>query len=425
MRASARSVWASISRALLAREMPWSRSNVVEPTSAWSFPAPSPASRIRSASSSSATCSSERSRVTSSFRSPRTSASSAAVQGFSPGLTASCLACAFPAFLAGAFFAGAFFAGAFFAGAFLAGAFLAGAFVAGAFFAGAFLAGAFFAGAFFAGAFFAGAFFAGAFFAGAFFAGAFFAGAFFAGAFFAGAFFAGAFFAGAFFAGAFVAAADSAPLGDLRDMVDVTFFAAAAAILFAVERAMDAVASLNLVWPPPHACGEDMPCLPLHQLSTPRPCGPAVAERRFGCPASVAARVWCGAGLRGAGLRGEGTPWSHDASIRAAFRHMRTALWDVIQPAHQQRAPGTRRYDVGRRDSSLTWSNRVPTPHQQALCRLHSVHTPGKEASRPSRSSGRLRLHRKRCGRTSGRARPFSPTTNAGRRNPADDREHD
>src|SRR5680860_1184909 len=375
MRASARSVWASISRALLAREMPWSRSNVVEPTSAWSFPAPSPASRIRSASSSSATCSSERSRVTSSFRSPRTSASSAAVQGFSPGLTASCLACAFPAFLAGAFFAGAFFAGAFFAGAF--------------------------------------------------FAGAFFAGAFFAGAFFAGAFFAGAFFAGAFFAGAFVAAADSAPLGDLRDMVDVTFFAAAAAILFAVERAMDAVASLNLVWPPPHACGEDMPCLPLHQLSTPRPCGPAVAERRFGCPASVAARVWCGAGLRGAGLRGEGTPWSHDASIRAAFRHMRTALWDVIQLAHQQRAPGTRRYDVGRRDSSLTWSNRVPTPHQQALCRLHSVHTPGKEASRPSRSSGRLRLHRKRCGRTSGRARPFSPTTNAGRRNPADDREHD
>src|SRR5680860_764126 len=380
MRASARSVWASISRALLAREMPWSRSNVVEPTSAWSFPAPSPASRIRSASSSSATCSSERSRVTSSFRSPRTSASSAAVQGFSPGLTASCLACAFPAFLAGAFFAGAFFAGAFFAGAF---------------------------------------------FAAAFFAGASFGGAFFAGAFLAGAFFAGAFFAGAFFAGAFVAAADSAPLGDLRDMVDVTFFAAAAAILFAVERAMDAVASLNLVWPPPHACGEDMPCLPLHQLSTPRPCGPAVAERRFGCPASVAARVWCGAGLRGAGLRGEGTPWSHDASIRAAFRHMRTALWDVIQPAHQQRAPGTRRYDVGRRDSSLTWSNRVPTPHQQALCRLHSVHTPGKEASRPSRSSGRLRLHRKRCGRTSGRARPFSPTTNAGRRNPADDREHD
>ena len=98
----------TLARALFARLISWSRSNVVEPTSAWSLPAPSPASRIRSASSTSARLSSERSRSRSAFSSSRTSPSSFAVHGFSSAFTASLSA----VFLEGAiFFTGAFCAG--------------------------------------------------------------------------------------------------------------------------------------------------------------------------------------------------------------------------------------------------------------------------------------------------------------------------
>src|SRR3954451_21537058 len=118
MRASARSVWPSISRALLASVISWSRSNVVEPTSAWSLPAPSPASRIRSCSSCSARFSSERSRSRSALRSARTSSSSATVQGFSSALTARFLAwAAAEAVLVAADAAGVFFTDAFLDGA--------------------------------------------------------------------------------------------------------------------------------------------------------------------------------------------------------------------------------------------------------------------------------------------------------------------
>jgi len=130
-------------------------------------------------------------------------------------------------------------------------------------------------------------------FAGAFFADAFFADAFFAGAFFAGAFVVDAFFVAAFFAEGFAAAfadalffdvllffdeavvvrddlraAGVVPPAALRVTVDVTFFAVAGATLVAVERAMNARPPLSLVVQlPPHACGEDMPYLPLHQLT--------------------------------------------------------------------------------------------------------------------------------------------------------------
>ena len=53
MRASARSIWASFSRSLLSTVSSWSRSKLVAPMSAWSWPAPSPASRISPARSSS------------------------------------------------------------------------------------------------------------------------------------------------------------------------------------------------------------------------------------------------------------------------------------------------------------------------------------------------------------------------------------
>src|SRR3954454_3217094 len=270
MRARARSICASFSRSLLTTVSSWSRSKLVAPMSAWSCPAPSPASRISPASSSSWAVRVRTTRARSSCRSARTSSTSALVQGFSPGRMGKvdgetdfflgAFAVDFPAdfvaavlvvavgavvfvaaFFAGrdvgadaAFFeadaplaatsaAGCFFpaGGAFFPGAFvttfLAGAWAAGLFAAGAAFVAAvvaFFTGAvFFGGTFFAAgaAFVAGALFAGAFFAAevAFFAGAFFAGAFFAGAFFAGAaFFAAAFFAGAaFVAGAFFAGA--------------------------------------------------------------------------------------------------------------------------------------------------------------------------------------------------------------------------
>jgi len=66
-----------------------------------------------------------------------------------------------------------------------------------------------------------------------------------------------------FLAGVFFEAAEVG----LRATLDVTVFAAAAAILLAVDPAMNARPPLSLVvWPPPHACGEDMPWVPLHQL---------------------------------------------------------------------------------------------------------------------------------------------------------------
>src|SRR3954452_4743671 len=118
MRARACSVCASMTRALFARLISWSRSNVVEPTSAWSLPAPSPASSMRSCSSCSARFSSERSRSRSALISPRTSSSSATVQGFSSALTARFLAwAAAEGVLVAADAAGVFFTDAFLDGA--------------------------------------------------------------------------------------------------------------------------------------------------------------------------------------------------------------------------------------------------------------------------------------------------------------------
>ena len=114
MRARARSIWASLSRSLLSTVSSWSRSKLVAPMSAWSWPAPSPASRISPVSSDS--CFSMISWLCSRCvcSSSRTSLSSALVQLSSPSLTTSALA---GAFLVAAFFAGAvFLAAAFFAG---------------------------------------------------------------------------------------------------------------------------------------------------------------------------------------------------------------------------------------------------------------------------------------------------------------------
>src|SRR5829696_5535884 len=178
MRARARSIWASFSRSFWTTMISWTRSKLVAPMSAWSWPAPSPASRISLSSSASWPDRVRTTRSRSECSSDRTSLISALVQASSPSLTTRALtalradpavpvldrvATVVPPARAGVvFFAGAFVAGAFVAGAFVAGTFFAGAFVAGTFFAGAFVAGAFFAGAFVAGAFFAGAFFAGA-----------------------------------------------------------------------------------------------------------------------------------------------------------------------------------------------------------------------------------------------------------------------
>jgi isoleucyl-tRNA synthetase len=164
MRSSAWSTWVSSSREWLASDISWSRSNVLDPTSAWSWPAPSPPSRNRPAISSSASEISARSRCASVSSSPRTLASSLAVQGRSSDrtarrrepvrpvadlvvvvrdeaaaadffvvalrLAADFLAGLFAAALAVVFLAGVFLAVAFFVGAFLAVAFLAGAFLA-------------------------------------------------------------------------------------------------------------------------------------------------------------------------------------------------------------------------------------------------------------------------------------------------------
>src|SRR5215212_9562671 len=220
MRANARSIWASFSRSLLRTISSWSRSKLVAPISAWSCPAPSPASRISPASSSCCAVRVRTTRARSSLRSEMTSSSSAFVHGFSPGRIGRSAGFTPPlrvlagAFLAGAFFPGAavltaaFFAGAAFVAASLAaGAFLARAFLAGTFRAGAFLACALLADVFFAGVFFAGVFFAGAFLPGAFWADVFWADVFWADVFWADVFLADAFLADAFWAGA-------APLAD-------------------------------------------------------------------------------------------------------------------------------------------------------------------------------------------------------------------
>src|SRR5688572_19283040 len=220
MWARARSICARVSRSRARTVSSWSRSKLVAPTSAWSCPAPSPASRMRPASScsDSPTMAVRRSRC--SLSSFTTSLSSPRVHGSSPSSTTRVEGVALRTFFAGAaFLAGvgaafvtgaAFFVGgevvdAVFVGAvFLAAALVAGAFVAWVAAGVAFLAGALVAGASLAGA----AFLAGALVAGAFFAGAaFLAGALVAGAFFAGAaFLAGALVAGAFLAGVAVAA---------------------------------------------------------------------------------------------------------------------------------------------------------------------------------------------------------------------------
>src|SRR5262245_51044615 len=151
-RSRARSVWISMSRVLLASDISESRSSEVDPTSAWSLPAPSPPARSRSwiPCSTEETSARNRSRSASSW--PRTSAISAAVQGFSSGSTTRSRGPRPGAFLAGAFFSGAFFSGAFLA-VFLAAGFFAGAFLA-VFFAATSLTGPFLVGDFLAGAFF-------------------------------------------------------------------------------------------------------------------------------------------------------------------------------------------------------------------------------------------------------------------------------
>src|SRR6478735_733317 len=235
MWARARSICANVSRSRARTVSSWSRSKLVAPTSAWSCPAPSPASRMRPASSCSDSPTIAVSRSRCSLSSFTTSLSSVLVHGSSPSSTTRVAGVALRTFFAGAaFLAGvgaAFVTGAaFFAGVdvvdadLVAGAFFAAAFVAAAFFAGVAAGVVFLAGVFLAGAFVAAAFVAGAFFAAALVAGAFFAGAFFAAAFFAGAFVAGAFFADVAVAAVFVAA-----------FLPVLFFAvlAAGALFFA------------------------------------------------------------------------------------------------------------------------------------------------------------------------------------------------
>src|SRR4051795_6881736 len=145
-----------MSRALLASDSSWYRSSVVEPTSAWSLPAPSLPSRNRPAISCSASRISSFRCSTSLSSSVRNSASSAAVHGSSPGFTLKVSAvCAadFAGAVAGVLFSFVFMA-TLFVGAFLAGDFLAGAFLAAepadadaGFFAEVFFTGEFFAGA--------------------------------------------------------------------------------------------------------------------------------------------------------------------------------------------------------------------------------------------------------------------------------------
>src|SRR5215212_8779110 len=220
MRANARSIWASFSRSLLRTISSWSRSKLVAPISAWSCPAPSPASRISPASSSCCAVRVRTTRARSSLRSEMTSSSSAFVHGFSPGRIGRSAGFTPPLrVLAGAFLAGAFFPGAavltaaFFAGAaFVAACLAAGAFLARTFRACALLADVFFAGVFFAGVFFAGAFFAGAFLPGVFWADVFWADVFWADVFWADVFWADVFWADVFLPDAFWAGA--APLAD-------------------------------------------------------------------------------------------------------------------------------------------------------------------------------------------------------------------
>src|SRR3954452_22374174 len=165
-----------MSRALLASDSSWYRSSVVEPTSAWSLPAPSLPSRNRPAISCSASRISSFRCLTSLSSSVRNSASSAAVHGSSPGFTLKVSAvCAadFAGAVAGVLFSFVFMA-TLFVGAFLAGVSAA---VPGAA-APAFLATGFFATGFFATGFFATGFFAAVVPAGVVFAGALRAGVF-------------------------------------------------------------------------------------------------------------------------------------------------------------------------------------------------------------------------------------------------------
>ena len=101
---------ASISRALLATEISCSRSNVFDPASAWSSPAPSPASRMSPTRSASATLISWRRWATSASISARTALSSWAVHGDSSSRTRR--VCAGRGRLAPALRAAAFLAGA-------------------------------------------------------------------------------------------------------------------------------------------------------------------------------------------------------------------------------------------------------------------------------------------------------------------------
>ena len=85
--ASARSIWASFSRSFWTTMISWSRSKLVAPMSAWSWPAPSPASRISLSSSASWPERVRTTRSRSSWSSERTSLISALVQAPSPSLT--------------------------------------------------------------------------------------------------------------------------------------------------------------------------------------------------------------------------------------------------------------------------------------------------------------------------------------------------
>src|SRR6478752_5662871 len=189
MRARARSIWASFSRSLLTTVSSWSRSKLVAPMSAWSWPAPSPASRISPASSASWAVSVRTTRARSSCRSERTSSTSALVQGFSPGRTGKLdgAAVRFEGALAAAFLVvvvavlvtgvtgAAFFAGAdLFVATFFAGRDVAPADLAGAFFAVVFWAAVFWAGAFVVAAFVVAPLVVAAFVVAAFVVGAFF-----------------------------------------------------------------------------------------------------------------------------------------------------------------------------------------------------------------------------------------------------------